>query len=97
MFGALISFINDYQGKIYNEQGLRHFYNMIRNSNKNGKIEAMSSTHDDYVIMKGINVLKRRDAKKEFIKPIETLTFNKDNIPPVIQKLIDRQLQGVGQ
>ena len=95
LFGALISGINDMQLRIYNEQGLRHFFNMIRNSNKNGKIEAMSSTHDDYVIMTGICLLKKRDMKQEMIKPIETLTFDKSGIPPVIQKLIDRQLQGV--
>ncbi len=91
LFGALIPFINDYQGKIYNEKGLKHFYNMIRNANKNGKIEAVSSTHDDYVIMVGICLLKKRDMKQEISKPIETLTFNKPDIPPVIQRLIDRR------
>lgn len=91
LFGALIPAINDFQLKINNEQGLRHFYNMIRNANKNGKIEAMSSTHDDYVIMAGICLLKRKDAKQEMVKPIETLTFDKPDIPPVIQKLIDRR------
>ena len=91
LFGALIPFINDYQGKIYNEKGLKHFYNMIRNSNKNGKIEAVSSTHDDYVIMVGICLLKKRDMKQEISKPIETLTFNKPDIPPAIQRLIDRR------
>ena len=95
LFGTLISGINDMQLRIYNEQGLRHFYNMIRNSNKNGKIEAMSSTHDDYVIMTGICLLKRKDMKQESLKPIETLTFDEKEIPPVIQRLIDRQLQGV--
>ncbi len=91
LFGALIPAINDMQLRIYNEQGLRHFYNMIRNSNKDGKIEAMSSTHDDYVIMTGICLLKKRDMKQEITKPIETLTFDKSDIPPVIQKLIDRR------
>ncbi|KKN74715.1 hypothetical protein LCGC14_0387570 [marine sediment metagenome] len=95
LFGALIPGINDLQLRIYNEQGLRHFYNMIRNSNKNGKIEAMSSTHDDYVIMTGICLLKRKDMKQEMVKPIEALTFKKDDISPVIQRLIDRQLEGV--
>ncbi len=96
LFGALIPGINDYQLKVYNEQGLRHFYNMIRNANKGGKIEGISSTHDDYVIMVGICLLKRKDAKQEILKPVETLTFNPTGIPPVIQNIIDRQLQGVG-
>ena len=91
----MIPAINDFQLRVYNEQGLRHFYNMIRNSNKKGKIEAMSSTHDDYVIMTGICLLKKRDMKQETLSPIETLTFNKSNIPTVLQRLIDRQLQGV--
>ncbi|KKM99568.1 hypothetical protein LCGC14_1146520 [marine sediment metagenome] len=91
LFGGLITGINDMQLRIYNEQGLRHFFNMIRNSNKNGKIEATSSTHDDYVIMVGICLMKRKDMKQESMKPIETLTFNKPNIPSVIQRLIDRR------
>lgn len=95
LFGALIPAVNDMQLRIYNEKGLRHFYNMIRNSNKNGKIEAMSSTHDDYVIMVGICVLKKRDMKQEMLKPLKTLTWDEEH-PSVIQRLIDRQLQGVG-
>ncbi|KKL91138.1 hypothetical protein LCGC14_1897670, partial [marine sediment metagenome] len=91
LFGALIPAINDVQLRVYNEKGLKHFYNMIRNANKNGKIEAISSTHDDYVIMAGICYLKKRDARQEMIKPIETLTFDKPDVPPVIQKLIDRR------
>ena len=79
LFGALIPGINDYQLKIYNEKGLKHFYNMIRNSNKDGKIMAVSSTHDDYVIMVGINLLKKRDMARASSKPIETLTFGKAN------------------
>lgn len=95
LFGALMPAINDLQLRIYNEQGLKQFYNMIRNANKGGKIEAQSGTHDDYVMMVGICHLKEKGTKQDMIKPIETLTFNKDNIPSVIQKRIERQLQGV--
>lgn len=93
LFGALIPAINDIQLRIYNEQGLRHFYNMIRNANRGGKIEALSSTHDDYVISVGIALLKRKDMKVESFKPISTLTFGQDNVPEVIKRHIE--LQGV--
>ena len=96
LFGALIPAINDYQIKIYNQQGLKHFYGIIRNADKKGKIEAMSSQHDDYVIAVGICWLKKGDVKTSSspIKPIETLTWDEQH-PSVIQRLIDKQLQGV--
>ena len=96
LFGALIPAINDYQIKIYNQLGLKQFYGIIRNANKQGKIEAMSSQHDDYVIAVGICWLKKGDVRTSLspMKPIETLTFD-EKYPSVIQRLIDRQLQGV--
>ena len=92
LFGALIPAINDYQIKIYNQQGLKQFYGIIRNANKQGKIEAMSSQHDDYVIAVGICWLKKSDVRTSFapIKPIETLTWDEKH-PKVIQRLIDRR------
>ena len=96
LFGALIPAINDFQIKIYNQQGLKQFYGIIRNANNKGKIEAMSSTHDDYVIAVGICWLKKGDVRTSSspMKPIETLTWGQEH-PAVIQRLIDRQLQGV--
>ena len=92
LFGSLIPAINDYQIKIYNQQGLKQFYGIIRNANNKGKIEAMSSQHDDYVIAVGICWLKKGDVRTSFgpIKPLETLTFNEQQ-PAVIQRLIDRR------
>lgn len=79
LFGALIPAINDFQIKIYNEQGLKQFSSMIRNANKNGKIEAVSGQHDDYVIASGICWLKKGDvrATSDVIKPVQTLNFNR--------------------
>ena len=96
LFGALIPAINDYQIKIYSQQGLKQFYGVIRNADKKGKIEAMSSQHDDYVIAVGICWLKKGDVKTSSspMKPIETLTWD-EQYPSVIQGLIDKQLQGV--
>ncbi|KKN56447.1 hypothetical protein LCGC14_0572200 [marine sediment metagenome] len=95
LFGALIPAINDYQIKIYNHEGLKQFYGIIRNADKGGKIEAMSSQHDDYVIAVGICWLKKGDVKTSSspLKPIETLTWGEQH-PSVIQRLIDKQLQG---
>ncbi len=92
LFGALIPAINDYQIKIYNQQGLKQFYGIIRNANNKGKIEAMSSNHDDYVLATGICWLKKGDVRTSSspIKPIETLTWGKEH-PAVIQRLIDRR------
>jgi len=92
LFGALIPAINDYQIKIYNQQGLKQFYGIIRNANKQGKIEAMSSQHDDYVIAVGICWLKKSDVRTSSspMKPIETLTWGEKH-PSVIQRLIDRR------
>ena len=96
LFGALIPAINDYQIKIYNQQGLKQFYGIIRNANNKGKIEAMSSQNDDYVIAVGICWLKKEDVRTSSspMKPIQTLTWDEQH-PAVIQRLIDRQLQGV--
>ncbi len=96
LFGALIPAINDYQITIYNQAGLKHFYGIIRNADKKGKIEAMSGQHDDYVIVAGICWLKKGDVRTSSapLKPIETLTWDKKH-PSVIQRLIDKQLQGV--
>uniref|UniRef100_A0A6H1ZGP7 Putative terminase n=2 Tax=viral metagenome TaxID=1070528 RepID=A0A6H1ZGP7_9ZZZZ len=74
LFGSLIASINTFQITLYNEEGLRQFYFMIRNVAKGGKIEASSGKHDDYVITVGLCWLKRSDVLPvSQPKPIETL------------------------
>ena len=77
MFGQLIPAINDLQMRIYSKEGLKQFYNIVRNSRKNGKIEATSSMHDDYVIAVGFAWLYRKQVLTggDIIKPIDTLSF----------------------
>lgn len=77
LFGALIPAINDQQITIYNEQGLKQFNNIIRNANKKGKIESMSSYHDDYPIALGICWLKKSDVHTSSapVEPVATLDF----------------------
>lgn len=79
LFGALIPAINDYQIKIYSEQGLKQFSGMIRNTNKRGKIEAMASQHDDYVMAVGFCWLKKDDVRTDFgiYPPTRTLDFTR--------------------
>lgn len=91
LFGQLIPATNNYQLRIYSKEGLKQFYGIIRNSRKQGKIEATGGQHDDYVIAVGICWLKRGDVRTEFgqVKPIETLTFRKEH-PDVIEKILAR-------
>lgn len=77
LWGALIPAINSGQITIYNKEGLRQFYDIIRNVKENGRIEATKGRHDDYPMAVGICWLKRNEAKVSSapLKPVETLTF----------------------
>jgi len=88
LFGQLIPAINDHQIQIYNQNGLKQFYGIIRNARKDGKIEATSGQHDDYVIAVGICWLKKGDVKVTpfEMKPIRTLDFGNE------QSALDRIL-----
>jgi len=79
LFGSLIPAINNHQITIYNAQGLRQFYDIIRNVEKEGRIEAMGSRHDDYPIAVGICWCKKGEVHTEpfSYKPIETLHFRR--------------------
>lgn len=81
LFGALIPAVNNYQMRIYNKEGLKQFYGIIRNTRHGGKIEASGGGHDDYVIAAGICWLRRNDVKMQYgqVKPVETLTFRHGN------------------
>jgi len=93
LFGNLISAINDTTIRIYNKKGLDHFFNLIRNYDKDklgGRIEAQSGTHDDYVIAVGIANLKRRDAVEMNMNPVKTLDFSKGDVPEVLRHWSER-------
>ncbi|GAF77076.1 unnamed protein product, partial [marine sediment metagenome] len=82
LWGELLPAINNKQIKIYNKDGIRQFYDVIRNAEENGRIEAMQSRHDDYPMAVGICWLKKGEVKtgREAIKPIESLTFGKEAV-----------------
>ena len=79
MWGSLIPAINNRQITIYNSSGIRQFYDIIRNSEKNGRIEAMPGRNDDYPTMVAICWFKKGEVQTGDFEaiPVETLTFKK--------------------
>jgi len=77
LFGALIPAINNRQITIYNPEGIKQFYDVIRNTEKAGRIEARPGRNDDYPMAVGIAWLKKDEVKPtEWKAPkIKTLTF----------------------
>ncbi len=82
LFGQLIPAINNRQIVIYNVDGLRQFFDVIRNVAKEGRIEAKPNRHDDYPITVGICWLKKNEVYTgNMSEPIRTLDFGNDSRP----------------
>ena len=76
LWAALIPAIANRQITIYNMEGLKQFYDVIRNPDKNGRIEAKVGRHDDYPVAVGIAWLKREKELNEWKpKPVYSLHF----------------------
>lgn len=77
LWGALIPAINNRQITIFGIQGLKQFYDVIRNAEKDGRIEALKGRHDDYPIAVGICWLKRHEVSLATLDytPVQTLHF----------------------
>jgi hypothetical protein len=77
LWGSLIPAINNRQIQIYNVEGLKQFSDIIRNAQKQGRIEAMHGRHDDYPMAVGICWLKKDEVSGigGSLAPIETLHF----------------------
>jgi hypothetical protein len=88
LWGGLIPAINNRQIRILNAEGLKQFYDIIRNSEKEGRIEATSGRNDDYPTAVGICWLKKDEVKtyKPNIKPIETLHFNRGGVEALLRR-----------
>ncbi len=77
LFGGLIPAINNHQITVYNKDGVKQFYDVIRNPDKNGRIEASGTRHDDYPMAVGIAwVMKDKVLISSTpMKPVHSLTF----------------------
>jgi hypothetical protein len=77
LWGSLIPAVNNHQIVIYNKDGLRTFYDIVRNAEKNGRIEAMGGRHDDYAFCLGLAYVNRDKVhvSADSYKPLKTLTF----------------------
>lgn len=75
----LIPAINNRQLVIYNPEGLKQFYDVIRNAEKEGRIEAIAGGNDDYPMAVGIAWLKRKEIITDFnvYTPLDTLSCKK--------------------
>lgn len=62
LWGELIEAINERLTYTPNKDGLAQFSSVIRNPDKDGRIEAMSGTHDDYPMAHGIAWQMRKYA-----------------------------------
>jgi len=83
LFGGLIPAINNNQIIIYNKDGLKQFYDVIRNVKQGGRIEALAGRHDDYPIAVGICWAKRDEVHLEDWTPktINTLNYQPTSKP----------------
>jgi len=81
LYENLAPAINNRQIVIYNKDGVKQLFDLIRNSDKEGRIEAKRGGHDDYAIMLGICWLMKDTIQQvDFVpKTISSLHFNKNN------------------
>jgi hypothetical protein len=77
LWGSLIPAINNKQVIVYNIVGLSQFFDVIRNAEKGGRIEAMANRHDDYPMALAIAWYKKNEVHTEEVsyQPIETAHF----------------------
>jgi hypothetical protein len=62
LWGELMGAVRNRQVVVYNKLGLGQFEDVIRNPDKDGRIEAMEGTHDDYPLAVGLAWQMRKHA-----------------------------------
>ncbi len=78
LWWALIPAINNRQIRIFNPIGVKQFYDVIKNAEREGRIEAMKGGHDDYPMAVGICWLMKDKVHTEWnVEPVKTLTFRR--------------------
>jgi hypothetical protein len=76
LWGSLIPAVNNRQIVIYNKDAVKSLYDIVRNAEKNGRIEAMAGRHDDYAFCLGLAWVNKDKVITTFdYKPLKTLTF----------------------
>jgi len=83
LWGNLVPAINNRQICIYNPLGIKQFYDVIRNAEREGRIEAARGGHDDYPVAIGICWLKKGEVgtTEWNMETIKTLTFSGRRFP----------------
>ncbi len=77
LFASLIPAINNYQITVFNGKGVEQLGQMVRNADKQGRIEARSGGHDDYPIALGIAWLMKKAVTIDMTheEPLESVHF----------------------
>ncbi len=77
IYGAVIPAVNNHQVIIYGKEGLKQFYDVIRNPEKSGRIEARRGGNDDYPVAVGICLAKMHNVilTPQSYAPIRSLHF----------------------
>lgn len=81
IFLQLTPAINNRQIIVYNKEGVKQLFDLVRNPGKEGRIEARSGGHDDYAMMLAICWAKKDTAivNKFQTRTIESLHFRGRN------------------
>ena len=95
LFASLIPAINNNQLTIFNPKGIEQFGSMIKNADKNGRIEARSGRNDDYPIAVGIANLMRKTVPMGVIEdaPIESVHFASEETSDFKSAMMERVIE----
>ncbi len=97
LFSSLIPAINNYQITVFNAKGVSQFNDMIRNADKNGRIEARSGGHDDYPISVGICWLMKNTVSVGSFnaEPIDSVHFTEYGDPKseIMERVLELQAE----
>jgi hypothetical protein len=80
LFSSLIPAVNNYQITVFNQKGVEQLGDLIRNADKNGRIEARSGGHDDYPIALGICWLQKKTISVNTgIEAVDSVHFESED------------------
>ena len=93
LWGELIEAVRERLVVILSEKGLQEFFSVIKNADKNGRIEAMTGRHDDYPLAVGLAWQMRKEAYlKSSITPVHIFyPEERGNLPPTENPVLVRR------